>query len=61
MEYVVEIRETLVRQERVVAECQREAVDKIQRLYDSQQIVLDYDDFCNLEIVEIEGGEEEGS
>ena len=50
MKYVVRVTETLARTLIVEANSMEEAKDKVDRAYDDEQIILDYDDFDEYEV-----------
>lgn len=56
MKYIVEITETLQRQVEIEAENEIEALDKVDDMYKSCDIILDSEDFinCSFKIIEEE-------
>lgn len=48
-EYTVEVKETLVRLVTVKASCYKQAEAKVIEMYNKEQLVLDFDDFVDVE------------
>ena len=50
MEYLIEIKETLVKQLRVEADTAEEAIGQVKKLYRDSKIILTADDFVDYKI-----------
>jgi len=55
VKYFIEIKETLLKIIQVEADTAEDAIEKIRKLYASEQIVLDADDFLEVSIGIAEG------
>lgn len=49
-EYTVSIREILIRDVKVRAKSEVDAIEKINDMYTNSEIILDYDDFVDMDI-----------
>ena len=54
-EYEVEVREYLTRRVKVTASSESEALDKVQKMHHSSEIVLDYKDYSGVDFEIVEG------
>lgn len=57
MKYKIKVQETLERIVEVEASSIDEARDKVEEMYNNEEIVLDYSDFVGKEMFDIKSGE----
>lgn len=57
MKYKIKVQETLERIVEVEASSIDEARDKVEKMYNNEEIVLDYSDFVGMEMFDMKSGE----
>lgn len=57
MKYKIKVQETLERIVEVEASSIDEARDKVEEMYNNEEIVLDYSDFVGMEMFDMKSGE----
>jgi hypothetical protein len=57
MRYKIKVQETLERIVEVEASSIDEARDKVEEMYNNEEIVLDYSDFVGMEMFDMKSGE----
>lgn len=57
MKYKIKVQETLERIVEVEASSIDEARDKVEEMYNNEEIVLDYSDFVGVEMFDMKSGE----
>lgn len=57
MKYKIKVQETLERIVEIEASSIDEARDKVEEMYNNEEIVLDYSDFVGMEMFDMKSGE----